>query len=76
MKDFLEYIVKELVDNTLDVSVKVTESEDKTVYELKVDEKDLGKVIGKRGKNADAIRTLITAISAKNGKKAVLKIVE
>lgn len=76
MKDFLEYIVKELVDNTLDVSVKETESENTTVYELKVDEKDLGKVIGKRGKNAVAIRTLLTAISAKNGKKAVLKIVE
>jgi len=76
MKEFVEYIAKELVDNTSEVSVNEVEGSRTTVYELKVADGELGKVIGKNGQTAKAIRTLLSAIAAKNGKRAVLEIVE
>lgn len=76
MKQFIELIVKELVDNPDKVVVTEVEGERTTVYELRVGEGDLGKVIGKRGKTAGAIRTLLSAASAKKGKRAMLEILE
>jgi predicted RNA-binding protein YlqC (UPF0109 family) len=76
MKQFIELIVKELVDNPDKVVVSEVDGERTTVYELRVGEGDLGKVIGKRGKTAGAIRTLISAASAKKGKRAMLEILE
>lgn len=76
MKQFIELIVKELVDNPDKVVVTEVEGERTTVYELRVGEGDLGKVIGKRGKTAGAIRTLLSAASAKIGKRAMLEILE
>ena len=76
MKEFVEYIAKELVDNTAEVAVNEVEGTRTTVYELKVADGELGKVIGKHGQTAKAIRTLLSAIAAKNGKRAVLEIVE
>lgn len=76
MKEFIELIVKELVDNPDKVVVTEVEGERTTVYELRVGEGDLGKVIGKRGKTAGAIRILISAASAKKGKRAMLEILE
>ena len=76
MKEFIELIVKELVDNPDKVVVTEVEGERTTVYELRVGEGDLGKVIGKRGKTAGAIRTLLSAASAKKGKRAMLEILE
>lgn len=76
MKEFIELIVKQLVDNPDKVEVSEVEGERTTVYELRVGEGDLGKVIGKRGKTAGAIRTLISAASAKKGKRAMLEILE
>ncbi len=76
MKEFIEYIAKELVDNTTDVHVNEIEGSRTVVYELQVGDGDLGKVIGKRGQTAQAIRTLLAAIAAKNGKRAVLEILE
>lgn len=76
MKEFVEYIAKELVDNTLDVQVNEVSGEKKTVYELRVGEGDLGKVIGKGGQTARAIRTLINAMAAKQGKRVALEILE
>jgi len=76
MKQFIELIVKELVDNPDKVVVTEVDGERTTVYELRVGEGDLGKVIGKRGKTAGAIRTLISAASAKKGKRAMLEILE
>lgn len=76
MKEFVEYIAKELVDNTAEVSVNEIQGTRTTVYELKVADGELGKVIGKHGQTAKAIRTLLSAIAAKNGKRAVLEIVE
>ncbi|MDH4222141.1 MAG: KH domain-containing protein [candidate division Zixibacteria bacterium] len=76
MKQFIETIVKALVDNPDQVSVSEVDGEKTTVYELRVGQGDLGKVIGKKGKTAGAIRILISAASAKKGKRAMLEILE
>lgn len=76
MKQFIENIVKALVDHPEEVSVSEVDGERTTVYELRVGPGDLGKVIGKKGKTASAIRTLISAASAKKGKRAMLEILE
>jgi len=76
MKEFIEYIVKNLVDNPDRVSVVEVEGSRTTVYELRVGEGDLGKVIGKEGKTAKSIRTILAAAAARQGKRAVLEILE
>ncbi len=76
MKEFVENIVKALVDNPDLVNLKEIQGERTTVFELHVGPGDLGKVIGKGGQTAKAIRTLMLAISAKQGKRAVLEILE
>lgn len=76
MKDFIEFIVKSLVDNPDQVDVKEVEGSRTTVYELRVGQGDLGKVIGKSGQTAKSIRTLLAAVSARQGKRAVLEILE
>ena len=75
MKEFVEYIAKQLVDNPEGVVVEEKLAEEKKiVLSLKVEANDIGKVIGKQGKTAQALRTLLTAVSAKEGKRAVLEI--
>ena len=76
MKDLIEYIAKALVDNPEDVTVKEVEGEKTTVFELRVGSGDLGKVIGKHGRTARSIRTLLNAAATKTGKRAVLEILE
>tara|TARA_Y100000590_G_C15538138_1_gene945853 strand:+ start:43 stop:276 length:234 start_codon:yes stop_codon:yes gene_type:complete len=77
MKDLLEDVVKSIVDKPDEVSIKVTESENTQIYELSVGDGDVGKVIGKHGKNVGAIRTLLSAATAKEGgKRAILEIIE
>ena len=77
MKEFIEFIIKHLVDNPDKISVEIkTLGENKLVFSLKVAREDIGKVIGKQGKTAEAIRVLLTAVSAKEGKKAVMEILE
>lgn len=76
MTDFVGFIVKHLVDDPDSVNVTEIEGERTIVYELRVGEGDLGKVIGRRGQTAHAIRTLLNAASAKAGKRAVLEILE
>jgi predicted RNA-binding protein YlqC (UPF0109 family) len=76
LKDLIEYIVKALVDNPDKVEVKEIAGEKSIIYELRVGEGDLGKVIGKEGRTAKAIRTLITAAAMKQGKRTVLEILE
>ncbi|MCP4704652.1 MAG: KH domain-containing protein [candidate division Zixibacteria bacterium] len=76
MKEFIETIVKALVDNPDAVDLNEIQGERTTVYELRVGDGDLGKVIGKHGQTAKSIRILISAISAKQGKRAVLEILE
>jgi predicted RNA-binding protein YlqC (UPF0109 family) len=76
MKELIQYIVRSIVDNPDDVSVHVIEGGQTTVLELKVAKSDLGKVIGKQGRNAQAIRTILGAVSAKIKKRVVLEIIE
>tara|TARA_Y100000588_G_C14013650_1_gene821092 strand:- start:410 stop:643 length:234 start_codon:yes stop_codon:yes gene_type:complete len=77
MQKLLEDIVKSIVDKPDEVKVNVNESENTIVYELNVGEGDLGKVIGKKGKNVNSIRTLLSASNAKEGgKRAILEIIE
>jgi len=76
VNEFIVNIVRALVDNPDDVRLTEIVGSKTTVYELRVAQGDLGKVIGKKGQTAKAIRTLIAAISAKQGKRAVLEILE
>jgi predicted RNA-binding protein YlqC (UPF0109 family) len=75
-KDLVEYIAKSLVDDPAQVSVSVVEGEKSTILELKVAEDDIGKVIGKHGRIAKAIRTVLMAAAAKTGKHTVLEILD
>ena len=76
MKDMIEYIAQALVDHPEQVNVTEVEGDQTTVLELKVAKEDIGKVIGKQGKTARAMRTILSAASAKIKKRAVLEIVE
>ncbi|TAN43214.1 MAG: KH domain-containing protein [Nitrospirae bacterium] len=76
MKELVEMMSKALVDRPEDVTVNEVEGEKTTIFELKVAAGDLGKVIGKQGKTARAMRTLINAAGTKMGKRYVLEIIE
>ena len=76
MKELIKYIAQSLVDNPKQVTVDVIEGHHSSVIELKVAKEDLGKVIGKMGKTAQAMRLILSAVSAKVKRKAVLEIVE
>ena len=76
MKDLISYIAKALVDNPEEVGVTEVEGEQTSVIELKVAKNDLGKVIGKQGRTARAMRTILSAASTKINKRAVLEIIE
>jgi len=75
-KDLIEYVAKSLVDDPAQVQVNVVEGEKSTILELKVAESDIGKVIGKHGRIAKAIRTVLQAASARTGKHTVLEILD
>lgn len=76
MRDLIEYIARALVDNPEEVSVSEVEGNQTSVLELKVAKEDLGKVIGKQGRTARAMRTILSAASAKVKKRTVLEIIE
>jgi predicted RNA-binding protein YlqC (UPF0109 family) len=77
MKEFIEYIAKQLVDKPDEVRVEEVKGDSVTVYELHVGDGDMGKVIGKRGQTASAIRKLLSAASAKKrGTRSILEILE
>ena len=76
MKDLVLYIAKALVDNPDKVQVLEVEGNQTSVLELKVSREDLGKVIGKQGRTARAMRTILSAASAKVKKRTVLEIIE
>jgi len=71
MKELIEYIAKSLVDNPEEVSLTELEGEQTTVIELKVAKDDMGKIIGKQGRTAMAIRTILGAASTKMKKEGV-----
>jgi len=76
MKDLISYIAKALVDKPEEVGVTEIEGEQTSVLELKVAKEDLGKVIGKQGRTARAMRTILSAASTKIRKRSVLEIIE
>ncbi len=76
MKDLIEYIAKVLVDNPDEVRVTELEGKQTSVIELRVAREDLGKVIGKQGRTARAMRTILGAASTKMKKRSVLEILE
>lgn len=75
-KELVEFLVKSLVDEPDQVEVTIVEGAKSTILELRVAENDIGKVIGKQGRIAKAIRTILAASSAKSGKHAVLEILD
>lgn len=74
MKEFIEFIAKSLVDKPEAVRVEEAKEEDRTIFRLYVDDGETGKVIGKKGKTAKSIRTLLIAVAAKNDERVTLKI--
>ena len=76
MKDLIDYIARALVDHPEQVSVSEIEGNQTSVLSLKVAKEDLGKVIGKQGRTARAMRTILSAASAKIKKRSVLEIIE
>ena len=76
MRDLINYIARALVDEPEQVSVSEVEGNQTSVLELKVAKEDLGKVIGKQGRTARAMRTILSAASAKLKKRTVLEIIE
>ncbi len=76
LKDLIEYVAKALVDHPDRVEVKEIAGEKTLIYELRVGQGDLGKVIGKKGRTAAAIRTIISAAAMKANKRAQLEILE
>ena len=76
MRELITYIARALVDDPDRVEVTEVEGEQTSVIELKVAKEDLGKVIGKQGRTARAMRTILSAASTKRRKRAVLEIIE
>ncbi len=76
MKEFVEYIAKMLVDQPDSVMIEEETSDDKIILKLKVAQPDIGKVIGKKGRTAFALRTLVAAVGKKTGKKVRLEILD
>ena len=76
MKELISHIAQALVDNPEQVSVTEVEGGQTLILELRVAKEDMGKIIGKHGRTAQAIRTLLSAASGKTGKRYVLEIVE
>ena len=75
-KELVEYVAKSLVDDPEGVVVNVIEGEKSTILELRVSTDDIGKVIGKHGRIAKAIRTILSASATKTGKRIVLEILD
>ena len=76
MKELLFYIVSNLVEHPESVSINEVETEDAITLELKVEQSDMGKVIGRQGRIAKAIRTLVKSAAAKSGKKVTVEILD
>ena len=76
MKELVEYLGKSLVNDPAAVEVKESEREDTAVFELRVAKEDLGRVIGRQGRTAKSIRTLLNAAASKTNRKVILEIVE
>jgi len=76
MKEFVEYIVKNLVDNPDEVQINEVGGSHTIIIELSVEKADIGKIIGKKGKTINAIRTLLMSVASRNGLRVNLEILE
>ena len=76
MREFLEFIVKHLVDHPDQVALEQEDQENKVTFKLKVGQGEVGKVIGRNGRTAQAMRVLLAAVAAREGKRAVLEILD
>lgn len=76
MKELLDYLAKALVDHPEDVQIEMIEGERSVILQLKVHPDDVGKVIGKQGRIAQALRTLVKAAATKQGKNAIVEILD
>ena len=76
MRDLVEHIVKALVEHPNEIRLTEVDGEKTIVFELRCHREDIGKVIGKSGKTVGAIRTLISTIAARDGRRAMLEVVE
>ncbi|MBP1658174.1 MAG: putative domain RNA-binding protein [Bacteroidetes bacterium] len=76
MQEFLEFIARRLVQNPDDVTVLREDKDEKIVFRLQVAEQDIGKVIGRNGRTAQALRILLAAVAAREGKRAILEIAD
>lgn len=76
MKEFIEYIARQLVDSPDNVIIEEESKEDKLILKLKVAQPDIGKIIGKKGRTAFALRTLVAAVGKKAGKKVLLEVLD
>jgi uncharacterized protein len=76
MKEFIDYIAKQLVDQPEQVVVEEEIRDDKLILKLKVAQPDIGKIIGKKGRTAFALRTIVAAVGKKSGKKVQLEVLD
>jgi hypothetical protein len=76
LKQFLENLIKSIVDKPDQIKISEIEGETVCIYELRVGQGDYGKVIGKHGQNANAIRILLSAVSSRDGKRVIFEIIE
>ena len=77
MKELLTEMIKAIVDKPDEVDISLTESENTNIFELRLGDGDVGKIIGKKGKNVMALRTILSAATAKaGGKRSILEIIE
>ncbi|MBI5470715.1 MAG: KH domain-containing protein [Ignavibacteriae bacterium] len=76
MREFVTFIAKHLVDNPEQVILDQEEKDGKVIFKLQVGQADVGKVIGRKGRTAQAMRTLLAAVAAKEGKRAILEIAD
>lgn len=76
MREFVIFIAKHLVDNPEQVILDQEEKDGKVIFKLQVGQADVGKVIGRKGRTAQAMRTLLAAVAAKEGKRAILEIAD
>lgn len=76
MKEFVEFIVKRLIDHPEQLTLDEEERENSIILRVTVNEADVGKLIGKKGRTAQSLRVILSAVAAKTGKRAILEITE
>jgi predicted RNA-binding protein YlqC (UPF0109 family) len=76
MKDFVSYVVRELAEHPADIAVTAVDGKQTTIFEVRCHPQDVGRLIGRSGKTIAALRTLLSSVAAKHGRRAVLEVAE